>query len=136
MACADQGGGKSIKFNFPSLPPSINSLYEIVWRRREVNLKPEARRWKSASKEYVPRFEIAGTSLLRIDFIAHYPFFHGNGTMRDFDSQNLLKLAIDCICEQLEIRDKRAKSGSWESVDEERQFLEVILTEVTSGKSN
>lgn len=84
-------------------------------------------------KAYVPRFAIAESSLLRIDFIFHYPFEHANGNIRDFDSQNFMKLGIDCICEKVGIRDKRAKSGSWDSVDEENEFVEVVLTEILTN---
>lgn len=123
-----------ITFVIPSLPPSVNSIYEIVYRLREVRLTPKARHWKSDSKQYVRRFVIAPDSLLQIDFVFHYPFHHANGNMREFDSPNLLKLAIDCIAEKLEIRDKRVKSGSWHSVDSEKEFVEVTLREVTNGK--
>lgn len=127
MACAET---REVRFVIPSLPPSVNSLYEIRWRTKEVNLRPEARQWKSSSKQYVPRFVIAPESLLRIDFVFHYPYLYANGKLRVFDSANLIKLAVDCICEQLGVNDSRVKAGSWDSVDEEKEFVEVVLTEI------
>lgn len=125
----------TIKFQLPRLPPSINSLYNVIYSQRRIELKPEARHWKSGMKQYVPRFVIAESSLLRIDFVFHYPFLYQNGRLRIFDSPNLIKLAIDCICEKLAIQDARVKSGSWESVDEEREFVEVVLSEVVNEHS-
>lgn len=127
MACATEEG---VRFVIPSLPPSVNSLYNVIFHLRKVELKPEARRWKSSSKAYVPRFKVADTSTLRIDFIFHYPYLYANGKLRVFDSPNLIKLAVDCICEQLGVNDSRVKCGSWDSVDEEREFVEVKLSEV------
>lgn len=134
MACVDSGnGGRTISFTLPSLPPSVNALYTIDYRRRRVDLTSESRRWKSSSKEYVLRFPIAPDSLLQIDFIFHYRFYTAKNTLRIFDSANLTKLAIDCICEKLEVNDCRVKSGSWASVDSEKEFVEVTLTEIPNG---
>lgn len=130
MACGDNGRGKSVTFTLPSLPVSINALYDIDYRRRRVDLKPTARQWKSANKEYVTRFEIAPTSFLRIDFIFHYPYYTAKNTLRIFDSANLTKLAIDCICERLGVNDARVKSGSWDSVDDPNGKVIVTLTEI------
>lgn len=119
-----------ITFTIPSLPPSINALYDIDYRRRRVELKPAARQWKSSSKEYVLRFTIAEDSMLAIDFVFHYSYYNGRGNLRIFDSANLTKLAIDCICEKLGVNDCRVKSGSWSSVDSEKEFVEVTLREI------
>ena len=125
---------KTVTFQFPNLPISINALYDINYRQRRVDLKPAARQWKSAGKGYVPQFKIADDSMLAIDFTFHYPYYNAKNSLRIFDSANLLKLAIDCICERLEINDCRVKSGSWSSVDDERTCVEVTLREVTNGK--
>lgn len=134
MACGDKGdGGRSISFVLPSLPNSINDLYSIDFRRRRVDLKPAPRQWKSGSKEYVPRFEIAPESTLHIDFVFYYNYYHPNGKPRIFDASNLTKLAIDCICEKLGINDYRVRSGSWDSVHSEYGKVEVTLSEITHG---
>lgn len=125
-----------VKFSLPSLPVSINALYSIDFKRRRVELKSECRRWKSDAKSYVPRFEIAPSSMLQIDFVFHYNYYNANGTLRIFDSANLTKLAIDCICEKLGINDCRVKSGSWSSVHGGRGQVEVTLTEVPDGQTS
>lgn len=122
------------KFTFTSLPPSVNSLYQIIYAQRRVELKPAARMWKSDMKKYVKHFDIAADSWLKIDLLFAYNYHHTNGNLRVFDSPNLIKLTIDCICEKLGINDARVKCGSWDSVDNDADVVEVTLTEVTSGK--
>lgn len=120
------GGARSITFTLPSLPPSVNSLYQIIYSQRRVELKPEYRRWKSEMKQYVPRFEVGEGVELRIDFEFH--FNHGK---RRFDAANLIKLAIDCICEKVGVNDRIVRHGSWYSINNtEREFVQVTLAEI------
>lgn len=121
-----QGEGRSITFVLPQIPPSINSLYQILYARRQVELKPEARRWKNDAKEHVPRFELADGATLRVDCEFNFDF-----SKRRFDSANLLKLVIDAIAEKLGINDKIVRHGSWYSLQSEREFIQVTLTEIT-----
>jgi Holliday junction resolvase RusA-like endonuclease len=119
--------GRSVTFVLPSLPPSVNSLYQVIYSQRRVELKPEARRWKSDMKQYVPRFKVGEGTELRIDLE-----FNFNYVRRRFDAANLMKLAIDCICEKLGINDKAVRHGSWCSINNtEREFVQVVLTEIT-----
>lgn len=123
----------TVKFTFTSLPPSVNSLYQIIYAQRRVELKPAARMWKSDMKKHVKHFNIAPDSWLKIDLLFAYPYYHKSGSMRTFDSPNLIKLTIDCICEKLGINDARVKCGSWDSVDNDADVVEVTLTEVLAN---
>lgn len=118
--------GRSVTFVLPSLPPSVNSLYQIIYNQRRVELKPEYRRYKNDMKQYVPRFDEC--SEMRIDFE-----FNFNFKKRRFDAANLCKLTIDLICEKLGVNDKVVRHGSWYSVDSEKEFVQVTLTEVANG---
>jgi hypothetical protein len=130
------GGGKCNKvcFTLPSLPVTVNSLYQIIYSERRVELKPECRRWKSESKRYVPRFRIADGSSVRMDFTFHFPFHYRNGKPRVFDVANLLKLTIDTIAEKCGFNDFNVRLGSWDSVDSTDEKVEVGLTEVVDGQ--
>lgn len=119
-----------VRFVLPSLPMSINSLYQIIYSQRRVELKPECRTWKTKAKEYVPRFAIDDDSTLRLDVEFAYPWHHKNGKLRKFDSQNLLKLLIDAVSEKIGIDDSRIKGGSWQSRDSETESVTVTLTEI------
>lgn len=120
------------KFTLLSLPPSHNSLYQIIYAQRRVELKPAARMWKSDMKKYVKHFAIAPDSWLKIDLLFAYNYYHANGALRVFDSPNLIKLTIDCICEKLGINDARVKAGSWDSMDSDADVVDVTLTEITN----
>lgn len=117
-------------FTIPSLPPSVNALYQIIYSQRRVELKPECRRWKSESKEYVPRIQVREGLLLSVDATFYYRLNYANGKPRVFDAANLLKILIDCIAEKCGFNDCLVRHGSWTSIDDVNERVEVQLTEV------
>lgn len=116
---------RSINFVLPRLPPSMNSLYSIIYHQRRVELKPEHRRWKNDMKAYIPAFAVTDGATLRID--CEFNFAFGK---RRFDSANLLKLVLDAICERMGVNDKIVRHGSWYSLDSEKEFAKVTITEI------
>lgn len=136
-AIEDNGNGaravREVRFTIPSLPPSTNGLYQIIYSQRRVELKPEARQWKSASKEYVTRFQPRAGALVAVDATFHYRFHYANGKPRVFDAANLLKLMIDCIAEKCGFNDCLVRHGSWASVDSTSEKVEITLREVTQA---
>lgn len=123
-------GGQEVRFTIPSLPPSTNGLYNIIYSQRRVELKPEARQWKSSSKQYVTRLSPREGSLVAVDATFYYRFHYANGKPRVFDAANLLKLMIDCIAEKCGFNDCLVRHGSWASVDSADEKVEVTLREV------
>lgn len=121
---------QQLRFTIPSLPPSVNALYQIIYAQRRVELKPEARRWKSESKKYIVGFRPREGSLIAVDATFHYRFLTANGNQRVFDAANLLKLLIDCIAEKCGFNDCLVRHGSWSSVDSSDERVEVVLREV------
>lgn len=81
----------------------------------------------------IPRFEIAAGSLLRIDYVAFYPWHHRNGNRRRVDVSNLMKLLHDTICARIGTDDSRVSEGSFASVDAVEERLEITLTELPQG---
>lgn len=135
MTMGGQNGGsdgKECRFTIPSLPPSVNALYQIIYAQRRVELKPEARRWKSESKKYIVGFRPREGSLVAVDATFHYRFLTANGNQRVFDAANLLKLLIDTIAEKCGFNDCVVRHGSWSSVDSPNERVEVVLREVVS----
>lgn len=120
-----------VRFTLPSLPVSVNSLYQIIYSQRRVELKPECRLWKSEAKGHVPRFKVGNESSVSMDIVFHFPFHYRNGKPRIFDVANLLKLTIDTIAEKCGFNDYRVRLGSWASVNSANEKVEVILREVT-----
>lgn len=120
-----------IRFTIPLLPPSVNALHQVIWNQRRVELKPEIRQWKYRAKEYVTRVEWQSeSSIIRVDTIFYYRMFTADGKLRVFDTQNVIKPLIDLIAEKQGWNDKRAKCGSWATVDDVNERVEVTLTEV------
>lgn len=132
MGGTDSGGsGRDCRFTIPLLPPSVNSLHQIIYAQRRVELKPEIRQWKYRAKEYVPRVQwLSELSIIRVDTIFHYRMFTSDGKLRIFDTQNVLKPLIDLIAEKQGWNDKRAKAGSWETVDSTDEKVVVVLREL------
>lgn len=130
---ASNGGteGALVKFTIPSLPPSVNALYQIIYSQRRVELRPDALRWKSDAKGYVPRFQPKDKLLVAVDTTFYYPFHYANGKPRVFDAANLLKLLIDAIAEKCGFNDLLVRYGSWSSVDSVDEKVEVVLREVS-----
>lgn len=128
--------GRVVRFTIPSLPPSINGLYQIIYAQRRVELKPEARRWKSDSKAHVPRLQVREGSLVSVDATFYYCFYYANGKPRVFDAANLLKLMIDCIAEKCGFNDCLVRHGSWSSVDTKDEKVEVTLREITNATNH
>ena len=121
---------QQLRFTIPSLPPSMNSLYYIIYSQRKVELRPEARKWKSDAKGYVPRFQPENKLLVAVDTTFYYPFHYANGKPRIFDAPNLLKLLIDAVAEKCGFNDCLVRYGSWWSVDSRDERVEVVLREV------
>jgi len=120
-----------VRFTIPLAFPSVNSLHQIIYSQRKVELKPEVRRWKNDAKSHVPRFVLQSQlSFIRADVVFHYPFYYANGKLREFDTHNAVKPLLDLIAEKLGFNDKRVKSGSWDSVDSTDEKVEVVLREV------
>src|SRR3990167_9689151 len=92
---------ESTEFVIPSLPPSVNAIYQIIFSQRKVEMKPEVRLWKTQAKECVKKISPRDDdSFIRIIAEFHYDFFYGNGKLRKFDTPNLLKVLIDAIAEK------------------------------------
>ena len=121
-----------VRFTLPSLPITVNSLYQIIWSQRRVELKSECRQWKTESKGHVPRFKVADNSTVRVDLVFYFPFHYRNGKPRIFDAPNLIKLTIDTIAERCGFNDYRVRVGSWDSVDSVSEKVEVVLREVVN----
>lgn len=124
-------GTQQLRFTIPSLPPSVNSLHQIIYSQRRVELKPEVRRWRTAAKEYVPRCRWRSqSSIIRVDTVFYYRMFTSEGKLKEFDTQNVLKPLIDLIAEKQGWNDKRAKAGSWNTIDSISEYVQVVLTEL------
>ena len=124
---------ESKSFVIPNLPPSVNSVYQIIFSQKRVELKPEVRLWKTQAKEYIPKLTpMSSSHLFKVDTIFHYDFFYKNGKLKKFDSQNLMKVLIDAIAEKNGFDDSCVKFGSWESYHAAQDRVDVFISQVAS----
>lgn len=135
----DGGGGgrtgRQLVSVIPFLPPSVNSLYDVIWNQRKVEKKSSVRSFCYRAKEHLRRFPLSDGALVRMDLVFAYPFNHKNARLRRKDSQNMIKIIADLVAEKGGWDDSRMKSGSWESVDSEMESVTVTLTEVAGGSN-
>jgi Holliday junction resolvase RusA-like endonuclease len=124
------GNGRSAVSVVPFLPPSVNSLYNVIYNQRRVEKKPEVREFCYRAKGYLKSFPLTDGAMVRMDLIFAYPFNHKNAKLRRKDSQNMIKILADLVAEKGGWDDCRMKSGSWESVDSEVESVTVTLIEV------
>lgn len=126
--------GGSVEFIIPSLPPSVNKMYQILFRERRVIMHRDVVKWKTDSKLFIkklPALEESFIFYVQADF--EYNFFYKNGKIKKFDTQNLLKVLIDAIAEKNGMCDSLFKFGSWESYhNPERELVRVRITQVTN----
>jgi|SRR3990167_6748104 len=123
---------ESKSFMIPFLPPSMNSMYNILFALRRVELKPEVRLFKTKAKEYIPLLAPKEDSyLFKLDAVFYYNFFYLNKKLKKVDSQNLMKVLIDAVAEKNGIGDEYMKFGSWESYHtEDYNRVECVLSQV------
>ena len=127
----DKGASKCVSFTIPSCPNSVNSLYNVIFSLKRVELKPECLLWKSQAKGFMPKFESPNAAFLRMDVTFTYPLFHKNGKLKKRDSSNMLKLLQDAIAERYGLDDKFITQGSWVVVDAPEERTDVLLSEIS-----
>jgi Holliday junction resolvase RusA-like endonuclease len=119
------------RFTLPSIPSSINALYQISFAQRKVFMNPEARLWKTQMKLLVPRIKTSETThFFKIDRKYYYPFFYKNGKVKKVDTHNLDKLLIDTISEKCGFDDSLVKFGDTESYNDINERVEIVISKV------
>ena len=123
------GNGGRWAFTIPCLPPSQNALHDIIYSQRRVVLKPTVLKWCSDAKLFVPRIQLQSSSLVEVNATFYFSLYYANGKVRKQDSANLLKILLDVIANKVGFDDSRIRRGSWDSVDDKNERVEVVLSE-------
>lgn len=127
----------SVSFELPSLPGSLNDLYELnrpdsgLPRKR---LRSEWALWVSRMMPFIPPFSIAETSVLRVDRCYYLPWFYGNGRWRKVDVVNMDALLFNLVTRKIGVDDSLVKTGMLNSVDSHLNKVHVTLTEVVEAE--
>lgn len=110
--------GRAVDFRLPSPPPSMNALYQILYHKRTVEMKPEVRAYKTSAKMYVPRFETGKEDKIGISMSVAQDWFFKNGAMKKQDVQNMAKVLIDIVAEKMGFDDSQVWTFSLDKVQE------------------
>jgi len=96
-----------LSVTIPLTPPSENSLYQIIYSQRRVQLKPSVRLFKTRFKAFIPPTSIPLNTLLELSLSFSLPLYYLNGKLKKVDLSNWLKPTQDALCERLGIDDSR-----------------------------
>lgn len=89
-----------LTFRLPSPPPSMNSIYNVMFAMRRIELKPEVRLYKNNMKMYVPSWNVEPMDKVMVELEVVEQWFFKNGKFRKADVQNVGKVLIDLISEK------------------------------------
>lgn len=120
-------------FTIPLPFPSVNSLHQILYAKRKVELRPEVRKFRNDAVLFIPRITLTPDSDVRVDLTFHYPLTYANGKPRRRDCHNGVKVILDLIAERCGFDDCRVRFGSWASVNAKDEKIEVRLREIVNG---
>lgn len=127
----------TVSFTLPSLPASLNVLYELnrpdsgLPRKR---LKAEWSLWVSRMMPFIPAFTMQPNSILRVDRKYFTSWFYGNGKWRKTDVVNMDALLFNLVTRKIGIDDSLVKRGYLDSVDSDANKVEVTIVEVTENE--
>lgn len=129
------GRVNSVSFTLPSLPGSVNIIYEprrsIYTNKPDWGLKAEWAIWATRMSPYVSRFSrVSESSVIRVDRCYYYPWFCKNGSWRRADTSNMDKLLFDTVSRKIGVDDLFFKCGWMDSRDSSNARVDVTLTEV------
>lgn len=128
MEQGDRVLGKDyIRFSIPLSPVSCNSLYNVMFHLKKVELKPEIRLWKSQVKQFVPVWRTDRTGYLYFNADVYTEILFKNGKVRRLDLQNLEKALIDAICEKIGIGDEFIFSKKTRKIQADKDRIEVEM---------
>lgn len=106
------------KFIIPSVPSSMNAMYNYVWKGHlEVILKPDVRTWKDKAKLFIKPLKLPEKFKAELSLTFYIPCYYKNGNVKKIDTANLLKVTQDAICEKLGFDDCHVWKNVLEKID-------------------
>ena len=116
-----------IKFSIPVAPVSCNSLYNVLYSLKRIELKPEIRLWKTNVKNFVPQWKIDREDHMYFNADIYTETLFKNGKIRKIDLQNLEKALIDAIFEKLGIGDEFIFRKATRKIQSDKDKIEVEM---------
>ena len=116
-----------IRFTVPLSPVSCNSLYNVMFALKRVELKPEIRMWKTQVKQFVPPWKTEKTGYLYFNLDVYTETLFKNGKVRKLDLQNMEKALIDAVCEKIGLSDEFIFEKKTRKIQSEKDRMEIEL---------
>lgn len=104
------GEPRTISFRLPSPPPSMNSLYNVIFHQRRVVMKPEVAAWKTQMKMFVPRFSVTANDKVSMSCEVIQNWHFKNGKVKRQDVHNMSKVLVDLVAEKMGFDDSQVWS--------------------------
>jgi Holliday junction resolvase RusA-like endonuclease len=114
-------------WRIPLLPVSMNKLYAINYRTKQVYMTPEARQFKSQAKLFISSFETSKTDKLSLRLDIHTDWYFKNGNPKRSDIQNLIKVVVDMLSERLGFDDSQVWSFTANKIQSSENFCWLEL---------
>ena len=116
----------SVQFKIAGLPESMNSIYQILFALRRVELKPDVLRYKVQAKLYMPPWKCDPGWLYGIKMQFAGDWWYKKGTVRRVDLSNLEKIICDITAEKYGFDDARIfEKYSWKVQNRAQSFVQV-----------
>ena len=121
-----EGAPPSVSFKINGLPESMNSIYQILFAMRRVELKPDVLRYKVLAKLYMPPWKADPEWLFGIKMRFVGDWWYKKGTVRRVDLSNLEKVICDITSEKYGFDDARIfEKYSWKVQNGEKSYVQV-----------
>ena len=115
-------------WKIPLLPVSMNKLYAINYRTKQVYMTPEARQFKSQAKLFISSFATTKTDKLSLRLDINTDWYFKNGNPKRSDIQNLIKVVVDMLSERLGFDDSQIWSFTANKIQSSENFCRLELT--------
>lgn len=126
MGDGDRVEGRDyIRFSIPVSPVSCNSLYNVIFSMKRVELKPEIRLWKTQVKQFVPAWKTDRTGYIYFNADVYTETLFKNGKVKKLDLQNMEKALIDAVCEKLGMFDEFIFEKKTRKIQAKKDRIEV-----------
>lgn len=87
-------------FKLPAPPPSMNSMYNVIYGLKRIILKPEVMTYKTIMKGYVPLLKVEKMDKILLHFNVSQNWLFKNGHYKKQDVQNMGKVLCDIVSEK------------------------------------
>ena len=121
------------KFKIPMLPQSVNSVYKVNYRTRQMYMSAEGKRFKDMAEKLTPKINFSSEKPIIDIKIKYYGrWYCKNGNVRRVDGPNLDKILYDAIFKGLDLDDSLVFMWQGEKVQSDKEYTEVEIKEVIS----